>query len=93
MCIGVRCGVGINKAVKADLSQCVDDEAKGVVQLEPRVPSGVMGGLLPRYLEEGRSLDGWDTLFRGLQATSEQENLSNGSLVNLTKRVNRRSGQ
>jgi hypothetical protein len=48
---------------------------------------------LTRYFKEGRTLDGWDTLFRGLQAASKQEDLSAGTLINLTKRVDGQSDQ
>jgi hypothetical protein len=106
MCIGVGWEVGIHKTIKADLSAVVgktlfmlvtqpgEDETKGVVHcLEPSFPSRVMGGLLTRYLEEGCTLDGGDTLFRGLQVASEQEDFSAGTLASLTKRVDGRGEQ
>jgi hypothetical protein len=103
MCIRGDCDVGVHRNNKADLSVLVGDilfiltsgpDAPQVsVHLEPRLPSRTMGNLLDRYLEEGRSLDGWDTLFRGLIAASEDDSFSVSEVNNITKRVDGREDQ
>jgi hypothetical protein len=93
--------VGVHRNNKADLSLLVvvdilfilttgPDAARILVHLEPRLPSRTMGNLLDQYLEEGRSLDGWDTLFRGLIATSEDDAFLVSEVNNITKRVDGR---
>jgi hypothetical protein len=78
------------------------DPARAVVHLEPQIASRMLGDTLAsrmlgdtleRYLMEKRSLDGWDTLFRGIQATEEDEGVTAGVIRNLTKRVDGRGGQ
>jgi hypothetical protein len=103
MCIRGDCDVGVHRNNKADLSLLVEgilfilttgpDAARISVHLEPRLPSRTMGNLLDRYLEEGRSLDGWDTLFRGLIAASEDDSFAVNEVNNITKRVDGREDQ
>jgi hypothetical protein len=104
MRIRVNCDVGGHQNNKADLSLLVGDilfilttgpdvAAQILVHLEPRLPSCTMGNLLNRYLEEGRSLDDWNTLFRGLIAASEDDSFSVSKVNNITKTVDEREDQ
>jgi hypothetical protein len=95
--------MGVHRNNKADLSLLVGgilfiltagpDVAQISVHLEPWLPSTTMGNLLNRYLEEGRSLDGWDTLFRGLITGSEDDSFSVSEVNNIIKRVDGREDQ
>jgi hypothetical protein len=103
MCVRADCEIVTHQTNKVDLSVLVGDtlfiatstlEATTVaVHLEPRLASRTMGSLLGRYLEEVRSLDGWDTLFRGLRAASEDASFSVTEVNNITKRVGSREDQ
>jgi hypothetical protein len=103
MCIRANCEVAAHRINRADLGSLVGDilfilttgpdTAPILVHLEPHLPSRTMGNLLSRYLEEGRSLDGWDTLFRGLLAASEDVAFSVSEVNNITKRVDGREDQ
>jgi hypothetical protein len=86
MCVRADCEIVAHQTNKVDLSVLAGNtlfiatstlEATAVaVHLEPRLPSRTMGSLFERYLEEGRSLDGWDILFRGLRVASEDASFS-----------------
>jgi hypothetical protein len=104
MCIGVNCGVEGHRTKEVDLAAVIGktlfivtssnpDTTRSAVHLEPRIPSRTLGGKLARYLQEMRSLDGWDTLFRGIQGTDEDKGVTEGALSNITKRVDGRGGQ
>jgi hypothetical protein len=69
------------------------DAAPISVHLEPPLPSRTMENLLDQYLEEGRSLDGWDMLFRGLIPASEDGAFSVSEINNITKRVDGREDE
>jgi hypothetical protein len=52
-----------------------------------------MGNLLNQYLEEGRSLDGWDMLLRGFIAASKDDSFLVSKVNKITKRVDGREDQ
>jgi hypothetical protein len=104
MCVGVACGFEVHRTKKVDLTAIIGetlfictsvnpDAARMVVHLESRISSRTLGSNLPRYLKERRSLDGWDTLFRGILATDEDDGVTEGDIQNITKRVDNRGGQ
>jgi hypothetical protein len=104
MCVGVAWGFEVHRTKKVDLSSIIGetlfictsvkpDAARMVVHLEPRISSRTLGSSLSRYLQERRSLDGWDTLFRGILATDEDDGVTEGDIQNITKRVDNRGGQ
>jgi hypothetical protein len=104
MCVGMACLVEGHKTKKVDLSMLVGgclfivttpnpDLQKVAVNVEPSIPGRSLGLKLSRYLAERRSLDGWDTLFRGLQAAEEYEGVTEGAVSNITKRVDGRGIQ
>jgi hypothetical protein len=104
MCVGVACRIEGHKMKKVDLSAMVGwclfivttaspDLQKIAVHVEPSIPSRSLGTNLTRYLAERRALEGWDILFRGLQAAEEDEGVTDDTVYNITKRVDGRGIQ
>jgi hypothetical protein len=61
------------------------DLQKMAVDMEPSIPRQSLGTNLSRYLAERRAIDGWDTLFRGLQAAEEDQGVTENAVLNITK--------
>jgi hypothetical protein len=107
MCISVDCDVEAHKFKKANMASVPGDQlfimttadpdsSKKVVHLEPSLEARALGATLKRYLVEKRSLDAWDVLFRGIQATAEQDagvEIDEVDIRNFTERVDKRGEQ